>query len=156
MCTNCTGNNAVAGLHDRPPLFTSQFVPDLRNYRDSWVNDSYIDLRLNPMSTFKWHQKLRARFNWQQGGELYNKTFQQERRLDFWTSVTRLEFAKHWGKLSITPQYKFMFLRLRDQERGSDLLSEIRSIPILRIEYPLMSRTSLRPVSRVLGRFRIA
>ena len=83
MCTNCTGNNAVAGLHDRPPLFTSLFVPDVRSYQDSWVNESYLDLRLNPISTFKWHQKLRARFNWQQGGELYNQTFQKGRRLDF-------------------------------------------------------------------------
>ena len=153
MCSNCTGNNAVAGLHDRPPLFTSQFVPDVRSYQDSWVNESYVELRLNPVSTFKWHQKLRARFNWQQGGELYNQTFQQERRLDFWTSVTRLEFTKHWGKLSLTPQYKFMFLRLRDQERGTDLLSEIRSIPILRIEYPLMSRTSLRAGFQGIGPF---
>jgi hypothetical protein len=153
MCTNCSGNNAAAGLHDRPPLFTSQFVPDVRSYQDSWVNETYMDLRLNPLSTFKWHQKLRARFNWQQGGELYNKTFQKQRRLDFWTSVTRLEFTKYWGKLGITPQYKYMFLSLRDQERGSDLISEIRSIPILRIEYPLMSRTSLRAGFQGLGPF---
>ena len=46
-----------------------------------------------------------------------------------------------------------MFLRLRDQERGSDLLSEIRSIPILRIEYPLMSRTSLRAGFQGIGPF---
>ncbi len=153
MCSNCSGNNAIAGLHDRPPLFTSQFVPDVRSYQDSWVNESYMGLRLNPISSFKWHQKLRVRFNWQQGGELYNKTFQKERRLDFWTSVTRLEYTKHWGKLKITPQYKYMFLRLRDQERGTDLISEIRSIPILRIEYPLMSRTSLRAGFQGFGPF---
>jgi hypothetical protein len=46
-----------------------------------------------------------------------------------------------------------MFLRLRDQERGSDLLSEIRSIPILRLEYPLMSRTSLRAEFQGIGPF---
>ena len=153
MCSNCTGNNAVAGLHQRPPLFTSLFVPDVRSYQDSWVNETYMDLRLNPIASFKWHQKLRARFNWQQGGALYNKTFQKERRLDFWTSVSRLEYTHRWGKLSVTPQYKFMFLRLRDQERGSNLLSEIRSIPILRIEYPLMSRTSLQAGFQGIGPF---
>jgi hypothetical protein len=108
------------------------------------VNETYMDLRLNPFSTLKVSQKLRARFNWQQGGELYNKTFQQKRRLDFWTSVTRVEFARHWGRLNLTTQHKLMFLRLRDQERNTNLLAEIRSIPILRVEYQLMPRTSLR------------
>ena len=153
MCTNCSGNNAAAGLHDRPPLFTSRFVPDVRSYQDSYVNETYMDLRLNPVSTLKLVQKLRARFNWQQGGQLYNKTFQKERRLDFWTSVTRVELSKSWGKLSLTPQFKYMFLRLRDQERKSNLLAEIRSIPILRLEYPLMSRTSLRAGFQGIGPF---
>ena len=68
----------------------------------------------------------------------------QKRRLDFWTSVTRVEFTRHWGRLNLTPQYKLMSLRLRDQERNINLLSEIRSIPILRVEYQLMPRISLR------------
>jgi hypothetical protein len=133
-----------AQLFDKPPLFETRFVPDILSYQDSYVNETYMDLRLNPFSTLKVSQKLRARFNWQRGGELYNKTFQQKRRLDFWTSMTRVEFARHWRRLSLTTQYKLMFLRLRDQERNTNLLSEIRSIPILRVEYQLMPRTSLR------------
>ena len=112
-----------------------------------------MDLRLNPVATLKLNQKLRARFNWQQGGELYNRTFQQKRRLDFWTSVSRVEYTHYWGKLKMTPQFKFMFLRLRDQERNTNLLSEIRSIPILRMEYPLMPRTSLRAGFQGIGPF---
>ena len=129
---------------DKPPLFETRFVPDILRYQDSYVNETYMDLRLNPFSTLKVNQKLRARFNWQQGGELYNKTFQQKRRLDFWTSMTRVELARRWGRLRIKPQYKFMLLRLRDQERGTNMLSEIRSIPILRVAYQLTPRTSLR------------
>ncbi len=133
-----------AQLFDKPPLFETRFVPDILRYQDSYVNETYMDLRLNPFSTVTVSQKLQVRFNWQQGGELYNKTFQQKRRLDFWTSVTRVEFTRHWGRLNLTPQYKLMSLRLRDQERNINLLSEIRSIPILRVEYQLMPRTSLR------------
>jgi hypothetical protein len=142
---------ASAQLFDKPPLFQSRFVPDILHYQDSYVNETYADLRLSPFSDFKLDQMLRARFNWQQGGELYNKTFQQERRLDFWTSVTRVEYSRRWGELKITPQYKFMFLRLRDQERDTNLLSEIRSIPILRLEYPLMPRTALRAGFQGIG-----
>ena len=87
---------ASAQLFDKPPLFQSLFVPDILQYEDSYVNETYLDLRLNPISTLKVEQKLRARFNWQQGGELYNKTFQQERRLDFWTSVSRRATPKAW------------------------------------------------------------
>ena len=145
--------NTLGTLFALPPLFESRFVPDILQYQDSYVNETYMDLRLNPVSTLKVDQKLRARFNQQQGGKLYNKTFQQQRRLDFWTSVTRVEFARRWGKLKVTPQYKFMFLRLRDQERGTNLLSETRSIPILRVEYPLMQRTSLRAGFQGIGPF---
>jgi hypothetical protein len=143
--------DTLGTLFALPPLFESRFVPDILHYQNSYVNETYMDLRLNPISTLKVDQKVRARFNWQQGGELYNKIFQQEGRLDFWTSVTRVEFARSWGKLKVTPQYKLMFLRLRDQERGTNLLSEIRSIPILRVEYPLMQRTSLRAGFQGIG-----
>lgn len=37
-----------------------------------------------------------------------------KRRLDFWTSVSRMDFTYRWGRLSVTPQYKFMLVRLRD------------------------------------------
>ncbi len=144
---------ASAQLFDKPPLFQSLFVPDILQYQDSYVNETYADLSLSPFSTFKVDQTLRARFNWQQGGELYNKTFQQERRLDFWTSVSRVEYTRSWRGLRITPQYKFMLLRLRDQERGTNMLSEIRSIPILRLEYQLMSRSSLRAGFQGIGPF---
>ena len=146
-------NCPEAFIRNYPPIFSSRSVRDLTNYQDSYVNETYLDLRLKPIWTLKLDQKLRARFNWQQGGELYNKTFQKERRLDFWTSVTRLEYTKHWGKLKITPQYKYMFMRLRDQERNTNRLAEIRSIPILRLEYPLMSRTLLRAGFQGFGPF---
>ena len=133
------------GIHlNNPPIFTSVFRPDLLRYQDSYVNETYLDLNLNPWSTLNLRQKLRARFNWQQGGWLYNDTFQVGRRLDFWTWVSRLDYTKRWGKLSLTPQYKFMLLRLTDQERDVDLLSEHRSMPILRVEYRLLPRTTVR------------
>ena len=126
-------------------------MTDLASYQDSYVNETYLETRFQPWSALTVLQKLRARFNWQQGGQLYNGIHQRARRLDFWTWVSRLQYSLQWGKLSVTPQYKFMLLRLRDRERGANLLTERRSIPILRLEYALLPRTTLRAGVQGLG-----
>ena len=57
--------------------------------------------------------------------------------------MSRVQYPMHWGALSLTPQYKLMILRLVDTDRDVRLQSEYRSIPILRLEYPLLRKTSL-------------
>ena len=130
-------------LH-HPPIFSGALVADLRSYQDSYVNESYLEGRFNLWTSLEVVQKLRLRLNWQQGGRLYNGLFQRERRLDLLTWVNRVQYTWSRGRLHLVPQYKFMLLRLTDQDRGIDLRSEFRSIPILRLEYALLSRTSLR------------
>ncbi len=138
------GNNIGFILVNKPPIFTSHFAPDRLFYQDSYVNETYLEGRFNPWSTLDVVQKVRFRTNWQQGGRLYNGRFQLGRRLDLWTWVNRVQYTRRWGRLSLTPQYKFMRLSLRDARRGNHLRSELRSIPILRLEYALLRRTSLR------------
>ncbi len=138
------GNVIDAFIHDYPPIFSYSFVPDLVFYQDSYVNESYFEARLRPWSTLNVVQKLRLRFNWQQGGRLYNGLFQKERRLDFHTSVSRLEYTWNWGRLKVTPQYKLMLLRLMDRGQNRRMRDDFRSIPIVRLEYPLLLRTTLR------------
>ena len=89
-------------------------------------------------------QKLRLRLNWQQGGRLANERFQRQRRLDFWAVTSRADYTYQWGKLRAVPQFKFLLLRLQDQEADQALRSEYRVIPILKLRYPLMSRTVLQ------------
>ena len=129
---------------DGPPIYFNRFVSDLLRYQDSYVNETYLEGRLNPWSTFNLVQKFRVRLNWQQGGRLHSGLYQQRRRLDYWTWVSRAEYTWNWGKLSATPQFKFMLLRLSDRERDLELQDEIRSIPILRLRYALLSRTALQ------------
>ncbi len=134
------------------PVFTFvDFIPDLLFYRDSFVSDTYLEGRLRPWSKLEVVQKLRLRLNWQQGGRLYNGNFQRDRRLDFWTWVSRVQYPVYWGSLGLTPQYKFMILRSVDRERDVRLQSEYRSVPILRLEYPLLRRTSLAAGIQGLG-----
>ncbi len=134
-----------------PPQFISRFQPDLVLYQDSYVNESYIESHVKPFAGWDIVQKLRLRMNWQQGGRLGPGQFQRERRLDYWTWVSRVQYSWMLGSLRITPQYKFMLLRLTDQERDADLQLETRSIPILRIQYPLLPRTHLQLGIQGLG-----
>ena len=126
-----------------PVHMVVEILPDQLFYRDSIVSDSYVQGRVVPWSSLEIVQKLRGRFNWQQGGKTHG-LFQRQRRVDFWTSASRIQYVGRWGKLTVTPQYKLLLLRLVDRERDVRLQSELRSIPILRVEYPLLTRTRLR------------
>ena len=138
------GFRGLAGCSECVPVFSGRVVRDLGNYMDSYVSETYLEGRLEPWSNFNVVQKVRMRLNWQQGGRLYNDLFQRERRLDFWSWVSRVDHTWRWSKLSCSPQYKYMLLRLVDQERNLRLRSEIRSIPSVRLEYQLLPRTVLK------------
>ena len=102
-------NLAVAEL----AFFKPFFQPDPMRYQDSYINETYLETRLRPWSTVNLVQKLRLRLNWQQGGRLRPGLFQRSRRLDFLTWVSRADYTWHWGKLSVTPQYKVTVLAAR-------------------------------------------
>ena len=135
------------------PSFSNFMRRDLLFYQDSWVEEVYGEARLSPWPALKLEQKLRLRLNWQQGGELHSGLFQSGRRLDSWTVVSQVQYTRGLGRLRVVPQFKFMLLRLVDQ--GADrpgegsygsrrIYSELRTIPILRLEYPLLPRTTFR------------
>jgi hypothetical protein len=127
-----------------PPRFVQRFRRDPVWYADSYVNESYAEARVRPIPNLELFQALRMRLNWQQGGRIHNEQFQRRRRVDFWSWVGSVDYRYHWGRLAIRPQYKFMLLRLVDQERKVKFSSETRSIPILRFSMPVMSRTSIQ------------
>ena len=137
-----------AGGDDVALVFVSQIRPDPLSYRDSYVNEAYLEGELKPWSTFRWVNKWRLRLNWQQGGD-----GQRARRLDYWTLVQRVEYTVIWGNLTVRPQCKVLLLRHVDQDAdrlvtgayaGRTLRSEFSLIPILRIQYPIFRRTTLR------------
>ena len=122
----------------------SRRQPDLLSYQDSYVNETYLEGRLQPWPDLNLVQKLRLRLNWQQGGRLASDRFQRQRRLDLWSVVSRMDYTWRWGRLTVTPQFKFLMLRQNDHEAGRVLYGEYRIIPILKLRYPLMSRTVLQ------------
>ena len=122
-------------------------------YEDSYVNETYLEGHFRPRSGLNVVQKLRLRLNWQQEGLLPSSIFQRARRLDQWNVVSRADYTRYWGALKLQPQFKFMFLRLRDQGAERSLRSEVSLIPILRAEYPLMSRSTLQVGIQGIGGF---
>ncbi len=140
-------------------VFANHFVDDPLNYRDSHVNESYLEARLNPCSTLNLVQKLRLRLNWQRGGgtpEGGTKT----RRLDYSSVVSRVDYTIRLMGVTLQPQFKFTMLRLVDRKAdrrpggsyaGRALRSQLTWMPILRMEYPLMSRTTLQGGIQGLG-----
>ena len=136
------------GLEIIPLVFVSQIQPDPLSYRDSYVNETYLEAELQPWSALQWVNKWRLRLNWQQGGE-----DQRARRLDYWTMVQRVDYTVIWGKLTVRPQCKVLLLHHVDQDADRlitgayarrTLRSELSLIPILRIQYPILRRTTLR------------
>ena len=126
------------------PSFSFGFRDDPLFYQDSFVNETYIEARLQPLGGLELTQKLRLRLNWQRGGQLDSGGFQRERRLDMWNIVSRVQYSWHLGALNIQPQFKIMTWRLQDREADQCLRDEYRVIPILRLQYPLTQRTLLR------------
>ena len=142
-------------------LFQSRsHQPDFLLYRDSYVNETYLEGHLNPWSSLNLVHKLRLRLNWQQGGDLPGGASQRDRRLDYWTLVSRADYTWQWGRLQIQPRIKFMFLRLVDQNAdrqpggryaARELIAEHRIIPILLVSCPLLRRTTMQLGLQGLG-----
>ena len=124
--------------------FTKEIRADQLLYQDSYVNETYLEGRVNPWSTLHLGQQLRLRVNWQQGGEVRQGLFQRQRRLDHWTWVSRADYTWRRGQLRISPKFKFMLMRLRDADEDRLLRSEYYAIPILQASYPLLARNVLQ------------
>ncbi len=118
--------------------------PDPLHYQDSYVNETYLEGEWRPWQALHLVQKLRLRFNWQQGGRLASGLFQRQRRLDFGAWTSRTGHSWQWGRLRLDAQFKFLLLRLADQGGDQVMRSEYRVIPILKLRYLLMQRTSLQ------------
>ena len=117
---------------------------DVLFYRDSFVDEAYLEGWFNPWSTLNVAHRMRVRINWQQGGRLRNGFYQRPRRLDFWAWTSRADYTWHWGSLQLRPQFKFLTLRLKDHAADRLLRSEYWVIPILRLSCPLLRRSILQ------------
>ena len=143
---------------DKPPIYSHRLQADPIDYRDSFVNETYLEGRFVPGSGLKVVQKARLRLNWQQGGQLRPGLTQRERRLDLWTWVSRVEYTCQWRSPNATVQVHVLpaagsesgpSRRRHLQESGPALRDPID--PDSASEYPLLSRPVLRVGFQGLG-----
>ena len=128
------------GVHTLLPKLTR----DPLFYKDSYVGETYLEARLRLWSGLNLVQKARLRLNWQQGGLSEAGYPARRRRLDHWTAVSRVDWTWRRGRLSLEPRFKLLFMRFVDQRTGRFMRREYDVIPILLLNYELMSRTVLR------------
>ena len=122
----------------------SEARQDPLKYKNSYVNESYLEADVRLWRSLKVAQQLRLRLNWQRGDDFASGFAERRRLLALWTAVSSVEYARYWGPLTLTPQFKFLFLRETDRTFDQDLNSEYRVIPIVRAELPLMRQTRLQ------------
>ncbi len=117
---------------------------DPLSYRDSYVNESYLEARLQPLHGLNLVQKLRLRMNWQRPGLLPGGFRAREGRLDYWTSVHTVDYTWRRGRFTVQPKFKFLALRSVDQRTDQRIRSEYDTLPILQASFQLMPKTFLR------------
>ena len=122
------------------PLGGAVLLPDPLLMRDSWVNTTYARVRyirvpkLNLEMSFK-----------------YDRNFQQSTAVQPDNSVSDLAVVvkadyewNPWKQLRVIPQAKWLRQRLDDDERRVLEINERYFYPILRLEYPVSTRTTVK------------
>ena len=135
-------------MHTATTYGSRGFQPKSRKdplaYRDSYVNESYLESRLQPLSGLNLVQKLRLRLNWQQSALLPGGFRARARRLDYWTVVHAVDYIWRRGRLTLQPKFKFRALRSTDQSSDQLIRSEYDTLPILQAGFQLMPKTIFR------------
>ena len=126
------------------PRYNTNVLDDLLRFRNSYVNDTYLEARLAPLPNFKLRELVHLQLNWQQRGHLPNGGFQQPRRLDFLATASSIEYTWHWRNLALGPRFKLLHLRQIDRGADVEIRSETQVMPIFMAKYLFSSRTSLR------------
>jgi hypothetical protein len=116
---------------------------DPLSYRDSHVNESYLETRLQPVRGLNMVQKLRLRLNWQRESQLIGG-LRGRGRIDYWTSVHAIDYTWRRGRFTLEPKFKFLALRLMDRGSSRLVRSEYDTIPIVQASVQLMKRTVFR------------
>ena len=122
------------------PLGEAQLLRDPLTMRDSWVNTLYTRTRYIGTSNLNVELSVKYETNLQQTTSL-----QPENRISDLATVIKADYTWNpWSRLRVVPQLKWMRQRLQDDEDRILEISEDYLYPILRLEYPLSSRTEIK------------
>ena len=122
------------------PLGEAVLIKDALLMRDSWANTAYAETklirfdRLNVEVSFKHDRNSQKR-----------TSLQAENVISAFTIVAKADYEWNpWRKLLVVPQLKWLRQRRQDDGAAVVEVDERFFYPILRLEYPLSSRTTLK------------
>ena len=122
------------------PLGEAELLKDPLTMRDSWVNTLYTRTRYIGTPNLNVELSVKYETNLQQ-----STTLLPENRISDLATVVKADYTWNpWSRLRVVPQFKWMRQRLQDDEQRILEIAEDYVYPILRLEYPLSSRTEIK------------
>lgn len=122
------------------PLGDAELLRDPLLQRDSWVNTFYGRANLIRVPNFNLELTVKYENNFQRSG-----ITQPDNHIADLATVLRTDYTWNaWRALRVIPQFKWLRQRLQDDENQSLQIHENFLYPILRLEYPLSSRTVVK------------
>ena len=122
------------------PLGEAELLQDPLLMQDSWVNTFFTRTRLIRVPSLNVELTLKYENNFQQ-----STSRQPDNRISDLATVFKAGYQWNpWRELQIIPQFKWLRQRLQDDENALLPIHENFLYPILRLEYPLSSRTTIK------------
>ena len=128
--------------------YESQFgtlrVADELNYRNSLANRSHVTSRLTAFGRLQLVNRVKVEINEQRERLFDDGVYQPEDRLGLLAGVHKTSYSWRRGRLTLTPQFKLLYLRRERRSLGVPLTHEREIMPILKAEYRMTSRTAVK------------
>jgi len=119
-------------------IMTEKYFDPLQ-YRDSYTSTSFMDINIFSVPNMTLGVRLKYDLNHQ------NETsYQNANNIIDRTQVYRAEYRYYLGDLLIQPQVKFQNRKNVNNDGFTRIFHEQRFYPIIKLEYPLTVRTSLK------------
>ena len=119
------------------PLGDAVLLRDALLMQRSWVNTAYVEATFIRVPQLNVGVTLKYDNNFQQ-----RTVFQPDNRISDTAMVVKADYSWNpWKQLRVIPQFKWLRQRLKDDEQQVLEIDESYFYPILKLEYPLSTRT---------------
>ena len=105
-------------VSDVDGLYSSVFVEDRLNMRDSNLNRGYVGIGLQPVRGLNLRNNLRYEINSKNSATYGDGLSQESETLSTWALVNKIDYTWQWRSMSLQPRLKHVYLR-QDEQLGT-------------------------------------
>ncbi|MDE2810509.1 MAG: hypothetical protein OXN90_19010 [Gemmatimonadota bacterium] len=124
--------------------FRSRRVADELRYRNSLVHRTYLESRTTPLVGLVVENRIKLETNEQRRTLFDDGTFQRQDRLRLLAGVHKVSYGFKGRRWRVIPQFKVLYLKKERRETAVPLGHERQLMPIVKAEYRLTERTSVK------------